>query len=277
MRSTKINKRYITVLFLFIFLPVSYLSAFSWSAEDIEKIDENEKISVVKKTNIDAETIIILTDKSGKEFEVASTIDYDSMAVRNILKLKNDFFSWPELEISKIKFIVSDNAIDISVIPIKLLCKGTNVISYLPAGMFFTYTDSLQYNFRMTKNNLFVRIKGFFINKDHLFNRIKEALDNPSAYIKKRDPEFFLAKLEQLQNDLDRFRYENSTLRLAVIALIIDENITQAIVDKVVKMKKDNSRLTSRQISDKLDQQKIDISKGDVEVIIAVYFNEFPD
>lgn len=257
--------------------PFLSLFAINWTGDEIGELKEDEVLNILQKTEVEAGTNITLQDKNNNTFNIIYSQVVDKVRANIILKLKSDFFNWTGLTVNKLKFIVLEDSIEIFVLPLEFICNGTNVISYMPAGMLFTYTDVLQYNFRITKNNLFIRIQGFFINQTQLCEKILEALKNPTAYIRKRDPEFFLSKLIQLQNDLDKLKRENSMLRWAVITLINDENISEDIVNRVVNLKKQNPLITVSQIRDKLKKQDVKLSKSEIAVIITVYFNEFKD
>ncbi|MBU1075896.1 MAG: hypothetical protein KKH98_01295 [Spirochaetes bacterium] len=261
----------------FIMLPVAPVLSFSWTEDEIQRIDSNEEITVLTTTNMETETEIKLKDKAGHIFSVLHPAAFPDRVVRNILKLKNDFFSWVGLQILELKFIVTENELKISLLPSEFLYSGTNISQNLPAGMFFTYTDSLQYNFRIMKDNMFIRIKGFFIDPAKLCEKIMEALKNPIAYIQKRDPEYFLSKLNLLQDDIDKLRKENSMLQWAVITLINDEKISRNVIDQVVALKKADPMITISRIRDELDKKKISLSKGEVNVILTIFFNEFED
>ena len=175
------NKYSILVISLLFF--TSSLMAFNWTKDEISKIDENEIIKVLNLTNTDKDTTATLQDKNNNIFEVNYPLQIDEFAVKNILKLKNDFFNWSDLKINKIKFMSSDKFLEISIIPAQFICKGTNIIQNIPDGFYFFYTDALQYNFRITKNNVFIRMAGFFFNHDDFCQKISDALVNPTAYI----------------------------------------------------------------------------------------------
>lgn len=271
------NNKFVFLCFLLVIIPYS-IYAFNWTQEEVEKIDNKEELIVVSKTNVDNTIILSIKDQKEQYFKVSYTNDISEQNVKTVLKLKNDFYGWPGLTINIINFNVSAGSVDCNVIPSKFVCdKSNDIVAHLPAGMSFSYTDSLEYNFRMIKDNLFIRMKGYFISKGQFCERLLEALENPAAFIKKRDPEFFLSKLDMLQNDLDKMRRENSMLRWAVIALITDENIDKNHILEVVNIKKANPSIKAGGIKDQLEKKKIDLSAKEINIILTVFFNEFEE
>ncbi|MBN1898500.1 MAG: hypothetical protein JW827_06955 [Spirochaetes bacterium] len=265
---------FLIIIFLF-FVPL--LQAQEWSWDNIKELKEDEELAILNKVPVENGTNMTLKDKNQHVFQITFSQPVNDLAARNILRLKDDFFDWTGLEIKELLFVVQTNAIEISVLPAEFICNGTNVTGNMPAGMLFTYTDLLQYSFRLTKDNLFIRIQGYFIDKARFCEQILDALNNPTAYIRKRDPEFFLAKLIQLQDDLDRLRREYTMLRWAVITLINDEKITEDTINQVVELKKNNPMMDISAIRDKLDEKGIELSKGEINVILTIYFNEYKD
>jgi hypothetical protein len=152
----------------------------------------------------------------------------------------------------------------------------------MPAGMYFVDTDTLTYNFRMTIKSLFLKIKGEFLTEELVCGKMLEAIKNPSAYVRKRDPEYFLRKLEQLETDLDRLKaYDFENLRIGVLTLHNKgffggvNLIKKEVIIKVIELKKQSASLSKDQIVEKLKAEKIEASAGEVELILNIYFNEF--
>ncbi len=263
----------LVVSLLFIF---TNLYAFDWNNEDLQ---DKEKITVVHITNINGSKSVVLEDSKQHQFTVTYKKEFNLSRALDILELKNTFFSFANIKVKDINFIINKAGIDVILLPSSVIVNNTNIIKYIPSGLFFLYNKNkeLQYNFRMTKDNLFMRIKGYFLGEDKLIAKIQEALQNPSAYIKKRDPEYFLSKLEQLESKLDKLEKENSMLKWAVITLINDDIIPRKAIEEVIRIKKKHPEYGKKKIAKELDKKDIDISKSEVNIILTVYFNEFDD
>ena len=273
-------KRIITIFILLTIFSISSIYAFEWNEEDVTAIDENEEILVVSTTNIEKEIHTVLQDADENVFTIIHTEPITEKSARIILKYKNLFFQWSDLKIKDIRFVEEKDILKISILPVRYICNGVNIISNLPAGMMFTYTEkeSLQYNFRIVKDKIFIRIKGFFIDKLKFANMITEALADPTAFLKKRDPEYFVSKLDKLQNDMDKLSKENSILQWAVITLFSDETITDDLLAKVITMKKENPALNADKLRNKLKKDKgVNTSEKIVNAILTVYFKEWVD
>lgn len=261
------------LLILLLLLP-GISEAFDWDGIIVDK----EKI--IKEMNIEvigSEKNINLVDNYSNQFVIIEKSDIDTETAEKVIKLKDDFFNWKSMKIDKIKFLVSKSKIDIVILPLSFTCNSNNIIPHIPAGLFFIYTDALKYNFRMIKDNIFIRMEGYFINEQVFNDKIEMALKDPSIYVKSHDPAYIVFKLDSLENDLAKLNKENSMLRKAVINLLNKTSVSDDTVKKVIKLKTNNPSLNAEQITIKINGQGIKISEKTVNLILAVYFNEFPD
>ncbi len=257
---------------IFIIMLSGSLWAFDWEAN---------KITVENKTSDDSKTELQLKDDKGFSFKVTYSGDLSDKNGQLILKLKEDFSGWKNMKLAKLNFIASEGIVEAIVVPSEFSYEGTAINDYVPAGMIFSYTDYLQYNFRITVNKLFVRIKGDFKGEDLFCKKLVEAIKNPQLFIKKRDPEYFLEKIEELETSLKKLNDEKEKIRNAVITLHNSgffsgpSPIPAANVQKVLDMKKANPKWNAKQISEELEKQKVKISDKEVGLILAVFLNEF--
>lgn len=271
-------RRILLTLCLIIFISTNLL-AVDWPARNI---------TVVEKKEIEERTELVLKDAEGHQFMVQYDGTLDEGSAAAIVKLLKIFYAWKNITIDTMRFNVSKQSMSISIFPSKYEYKGKDFLPYLPAGMLFIYTDTLSYNFRLTKDNLFIRIKGEYTYEKLIGDKMTEALKNPHAYIRKRDPEYFLAKLSQLEEDLERtrarqhtFRNEYNKLRYALMYLhntgvLWGKNpINKKAIERVVEIKKNNPKIKKDDIVKQLDKEKIEISGKELDIILAVYFNEF--
>jgi hypothetical protein len=273
---------YITVIFL---LYPGNAFSFDWEAN---------KISIVSKMETDGRIDLMLRDDKGVQFRVISDGLEDKTAA-NIIRIKDNFSSWKNMKMESITFSHMDGLLDIIIIPAKFEYNRVNIRNYITAGMQFSYPDYLQYNFRIAVNKLFVRIKGDFTDETKFCEKIIDAVKNPQLYIKKRDPEYFLSRIEEMEKKMadTNAQLEDTRTRLADantqkdklrVALMALQNegffsgptpISQKVVERVIQMKDKNPKLKAEQISEALEKEKIEVSKKEVNIILNVYFNEY--
>ncbi len=263
------------ILFLFIFLPFSSIFAFTWTEDEIRQISRSEKITVVSTATKGIETFSVLKDKNGNTFNVINVGTLEKGSVKNILRLKEAFFNWSNLKIDRMKFMVSRKGLDIAVLPLHFAYSNINILPHLPAGMLFSYTDSLYYNFRITKDNLFIKISGDFTGETELCKKIIEAIKDPKEYIIKHDPKYILRQIQRVTKELDEIKKERDLLRWAIIVLITDKSISIQKIDRVVEIKKATPKYNLNQIRLILAKEKIKLSKEQINAILTVYFYQW--
>lgn len=262
-------------------------SNYNWQKENVTVIEtKKEKLEAEDKIKLIEE----LRDQDGNIFSVTydPSVPLEEKVVKKIIELKRTFFEWKTIQIESIRFVPSFDIIEIVIIPKKYEYGQIDYLPYMPAGMLFIYTDTLTYNFRITRENLFIKIKGEYITEDLLGAKINEAIKNPQAYIRKRDPEYFLAKLEQLENSIDKLmsgqvklKDGNDKLRYGVLTLhnkgffggmnLIDKNA----IKKIILLKESKPSMTKEEISKSLEKEDIKISSGEIELILNIFLNEF--
>ncbi len=299
-------KKLITLLIIVVSTQALY--SFDWSKHEL-----NVESTIVQ----DSETIITIKDKNEKVFTVKYYNEISDENANSIIKLQKSFDKWRYMKVGSLKFVISNDIIEIVIIPSKFVYNNKNIVPYLPAGMLFIYNAELKYNFRMTKNNLFVRIKGRFKDERKFCRNLLYAVNYPHKYLKKRDPEYFLTKLTQLENNLQSlenrhgkllrkhnalikkhdqlkevfnvFNSEHITLKAShdklVNAVLVFENtgflgfgnseIKKSLAGRIISLKKANPKWKKKEISAALDKEKIKNSGQEIELILAVYFNEF--
>jgi hypothetical protein len=246
-----------------IFLIMSFaasLHALDWKSKNITVLETTKEKDVTTAT---------LKDSEGNAFTVSYTELSDETADL-ILKRKDEFYRWKTMKINSIKFVAYRDRIEIAILPSTFSCSGTDIIPYLPAGMFFIYRDVLEYNFRITKDDLFVRIKGMWNTEEAICKKILEAIKDPLAYIRKRDPEYFLEKIEEFE----KLRY--GVLMLHNKGIFGGFNLIKAsVIKRIVAMKKQNPKMTGDEIKKQLEKEGLSASSGEISLIINLYFNEF--
>ena len=236
---------------------------------------------VVKTSAEEGRTRLLVADGKGFQFSVSHTGDLTDGDAARIMKLRRRFLTWSIGPVRTINFLLSGPTIEALVLPEKASCGAKDMTELLPAGLLFRETDTLEYNFRLTIQNLFVRIKGVYISEAELCSKLSAAAENPREYIRQRDPEYILLTLDRLKARLDDLAGGQDRLRRAVIALHNrsffsgPRPVQEKTVRRVVALKKETPGLTAEQLSDKLKSEGILLSAEETELILNVYYGQF--
>lgn len=257
-------KHIITSVILTIVLGVS-ASAAEW---------EKFKLTVKSSESNEAETVSVIEAEGGTQFVLKYSKDVSPLMLENIVRLNSEFRKWKSMKVSRIEFSVLSNNIEVVIIPSEYSYEGVNIIPNLPAGMLFIFDDSLKYNFRVIKDNIFVRIEGRFSEENNLNKTIVEAIKDPVAYLQKNNPRYIISKLQQLED-------ANAKLTVAVMALYNTgffggtKPVDQKKVSRIISIKNENPKFKTDDIQKILKQEKIDASDKEVKLVLSVFFNEF--
>ncbi|MCL1833538.1 MAG: hypothetical protein FWG49_03455, partial [Leptospirales bacterium] len=132
------------------------------------------------------------------------------------------------------------------------------------------------------KDKIFLRLNDKFIDEISLCKRIKEALDDPVLYLKKREPEYLLQKLNELEGDIAILKIYHDRLANSVLYLhntgilgIGNSQVKSSLIKKVVELKTKDPALSMDQIKKQLDKEKIDFSNKELKLILNIFYNEF--
>ncbi|OHD61504.1 MAG: hypothetical protein A2014_03765 [Spirochaetes bacterium GWF1_49_6] len=273
----------ISVLFIFFALIVTPAFASVWDGAGLTQVSEG--VEDDKKT-------VTLQNESGAQFKVIYSADVSDKQAAKIADVAGEITGWKTIPLNDLRFFISDKTIDVVVSPVKIEINKTNFLSYFPSGLFF-FVDLndyiLRYDFRMNyKGNLFLRVKGIYVNETELRKQIESAVANPKAYIKTGDLEYLVNKLEDLEAKVALLKYdlyaiqeENFRLKAAVVSL---QNrsffgdvfpVPIETVTKVVEFKKENPSMNKDQIQKEMEKQGVKVSGNEVFLILSVYFNEY--
>jgi hypothetical protein len=269
-----------------IILVIIFLSSFTLYAYDWE----SKNISKVKSEN----NVIELKDSSNNLFFIENESNISEATANKIISLKNQFYSLEYIKISKLKFMVKGSEIQIFIIPSYFTYDNTNVMNNVTAGLMFTYKDEVtRYNFRIVTKKIFLRISGVYLDEELFCKKVVEATKDPQSFIQRRDADYFLSKIESLEAKTELLELklkrqsesqnkENEKLVKAIMAFQNDrffagsKPIEESLIEKVIDMKLKNDKITQKQIEEKLKAEKVKFSSKEIEIILSVYYNEFP-
>jgi len=247
---------------------------FDWKSSGIELIDTS---------TTETGTIYSLKDPDGRAFTIGIATDrmIPEEAVKRILELIEFIYDPHFAEVESLHFLISEKAIDIHLIPTSFQCDETNIKPYIPSGMFFSYTDNLLYNFRLSYRGLFLRISGIYTQKSDICKKITAALKDPAAHVKKDDINYIVTKIEELENRGERLEADNKKLKYALATLSNHglfsgpKPIDKKSIERIVQLKEKNPLMTREEIASILQKEKFKISQKELKLVLNVYYGEF--
>ena len=278
----KMNNKFLRIIILSILISLACLislQALTWS-----QIGWQVKSETQNDDGYNAE----FSDSLGAQIFVKAAKKPSEKQINRMFEIYKNIKLWKSLTAQSFRFVVSDGLIETLIVPKRFMgSDGKDFMPYLPSGLSFSYADTLQYAFRMKIRNLFVRIRGQYSKETELTNKMSEAIENPHAYIRKRDPEYFLKQLKKLDKGLLELRKQNTALKNQVeyyrrgyMALLNEgffsgpKLVDETKVQKILELKKQNPKLTKDQVKEALDKQKVEISSKELTIIFMVFFHE---
>ncbi len=249
------------------------------STGDLKK-EKTEKAESEVRKQIDTSDVIRLKDEKGFEFTVKfNDIENptDEM-LQKLSKLKSNIESISLYKIRSLHFLYNPRALDAHVKIDSFQCGEDDYVSKIPAGIFFSQSDHLEYNFRLVREKFFIRIEGTFRDEGSICEKISSAIDNPMRYLNRNDPAFVSSRVEFLEKEIERLENESWNLKLSIIALHNSgffsgpKPVDRVILNKILLIKKRNPHMSSDEIYDLVEKEGLDISRNEFELILRVFF-----
>ena len=267
----KIKKIYV-LLVLFALTSSAY--AYNWSAAGFQEISSGVE---------DDENYLILKDNNSVTIKIRFHDEAPRGWEDQVVELNKKFTQWKYMKSSAIDYLVTSNSLEVLITPNHFTYNNNDFLPYIPGGMtFILYDYGINYNFRVTKDNIFLRLNDKFIDEESLCKRIKEALDDPVLYLKKREPEYLLQKLNELESDIAQLKMYHDRLANSVLYLhntgifgIGNTPVKSSLIKKVVELKTNEPTLTLDKIKEQLDKEKVDYSNKELKLILNIFYNEF--
>ena len=246
------------------------LNAVDWEGRGLKTIEtktEGEK------------NLLLLQDKEDRFFEILHTESIPKEQFDRILELREYIYRLKLISISSLRFVPDSQTIQAIVTPKSLTCSSKDYSSHVPAHILLLYNNdnSLEYNFRIVANKVFVRIKGFIendeIEKNDLCAQLELAIKNPGLYLRKRDPEYLLGILSQLEQKV-------KTLQRALLAVEnsnffgTPERVNEKLILAVISHLKEYPNAGIDKIMEALEKKEIEASKKEVKAILLVFYNK---
>lgn len=266
----KMKGFYILIFFLML---ASTAMAYDWKSAGFEETDSGSRGD---------ENFLVFTDGNSASVKVRYQGELSDSWAEKIVELNKKFSEWKYMKPDNIDYFINGETLEILVVPSVFKYSNNDFIPYMPGGMTFFYDYALRYNFRITKNDIFLRLNDKFIEEEMLCKRMKEALDDPIAYLKKREPEFFLQKLNELEADMAVLQDSQDKLIKSVIYFqntgflgFGNTPIKAAVVKRIVELKSADSSFDKVKIKETFEKEKIEATDKEIELVLNVLYNEF--
>lgn len=166
------------------------------------------------------QTVYDASDAQGQSFTVASAEPLSAIDMQVLGSVLQTLRGWSDLKIGQLHFVFTGNRADILVIPTSFVYRGVDLARYMPSGIQLYYDNYLQYDFRMLKDNLFLRLKGEVYSESQFADRAYAAVQNPVLFIQTNDPEYLLRRLNEIASAITSIQAKldetNKTLESAI-------------------------------------------------------------
>ena len=253
------------LIFASIIMVTTPVMAVDWQAKQITRetaLDKEDKTAAFK----DAAGNIFFIDNTGEETEEE---------VAAIIMIKDTLYAWQSMKIKDLRFVLDNGIITAIVMPESLSWNSVNLIPNLPAGLMFIYENqTINYNFRIKKDNYFLRINGAFISEKVLCDKMSEAINTPQTFVQRRDPDYLLSHIDRIDAEMEMFR--KSLIAVNNRGLFSNDGpVDDKIISRVVSLKKVNSKISKKEVKDTLERENTKVTDKALELIFNVYFYEF--
>jgi len=258
----------ITVIAGILLLSCVRSEAYDWKKLDAELIDKSKDGS---------KTVITLKDKKDRTFKLVyqdeKVLD---KAAPKIIKYKNEFYGWREISFTEISFLVFDDFLEVIAMPQKIMHNDNNLATTVPSGITMVSKsdqDLMRYDFRIIKDNYFLRIDGDYLNEGELMVKLCYAYDYPLLYLQRSESSVGGAGSSNGVND--------EKTRQALIYLLNEDwngrpkSVPPETIQKVVQLKQNNPWISKDELWKELKRGKVKIAKRELELILIIYFNDF--
>ena len=231
---------------------------------------------ISRETSLDTEDkTIALKDAAGNIFYVENGEDVSEEEAASIITMKDAFFGWQSIKIKEIRFVSESGSINALITADSVQWNSVDITPNLTAGMFFTFENqTLSYNFRIKKDNYFLRINGAYISEKVFCDKMLEAVQTPQTFVQRRDPDYLLSHIEKMDIEMELLRKLAVALNNKGI-FSNDGPVDDAIIKRVVQLKSANMKMTKKEVLNTLTKENIKITDRALELIFNVYFYEF--
>jgi hypothetical protein len=232
-------------------------------------------LTVIEKKEGDGAYEYRLKDAGGQEFDIQGEKEPGDDSVQKIIDLKATLSARELFKIKEIRFIILPNSIDAVIVPSFFTYKDTDILPSLPSTILFSLSDRLEYNFRIVKDNIFMRIKGDFSTDAELGEKVVGGIKNPLSFVRMRDPEVFLTRINEIEEMNKKLRNAVMTWHNTGFLGIGSSPIEQKKIDRVTELKRQKPDIKKDEVKAILEKEGISVSGKELSIIFSAYFNDF--
>lgn len=168
----------------------SYLYSGELEDNNLQKISEVKKGEQIITTIGNGDTRGIVVRSMGKLTEAQERI---------IVKTYQTFYNWDEFDIRDAELVFEGNSLSIIFQLNTLVYKEIDIAPFLPSGIQLYYETFFEYDFRMFKDSLFMRLKGQYYSKEEFLEELYKAVSDPILYIQIHDPSYIIRQIDELR------------------------------------------------------------------------------
>jgi hypothetical protein len=147
-------------------------------------------------------TVAAFQDPRGRPVQVIYSAEPSDAVVNELVAEWKIVDSFKTIVVQSLRFTIDDSTIGLLLTPSRLTVQGTDLLPTVPAGLYFAYAQFFEYDFRMTAENIFPRIRGPYTSEDDLVGKMLAAYKDPQAVLQASDPAYFYAKVDQLEKSV---------------------------------------------------------------------------
>jgi outer membrane murein-binding lipoprotein Lpp len=223
---------------------------------------QNYGFNVTNTQQENNQTVYTVQTSDGFTFTVASSAPLTDSNAKVLKTSVSTLAGWKLLKIQQAKIVFNGSRADILIIPASFVYKGVDLAKYMPSGIQFYFDTYLQYDFRMLKDNLFLRLKGEVYDETQFADRLYSAVENPVLYLQTNNPEYLLLQINALTKKIDNLTTQIEQTNAAFSQL----------TDKVDALAKAGQDFTTKQ---EAVNSKVENQIGDIKVQNQTMADEF--
>lgn len=196
----------------------------------------------------------IVLQKGNWRFLVINESETKDSDLAGIDRMNEIFSTWQFIKIRSIKYVVNPGSIDVFLIPRTYDYNGKSYMENVVAGIHLVYVEeSLRYNFRIKRGQMFLKISGAYIEEEVLCKKVEEAVADPQSFIQRRDADFLLTQIERLEGKIDSLTADNLHITRDIEAIketdarqdTTDRQVIQQLNKTTATAKKNNKYLVA--------------------------------
>jgi len=199
----------------------------------------------------------------------------------SLKKFKNLIESIKIYKIESLHFLVKKSSMEAHVIPNEFMCSEKDLTKNIPAGIFFSQSGSLTYNFRITMEQYFIRISGVFISEESMCEKTENAMLDPKKQANQNDPALLSARLEGLADEIEKQELETLRLKYALVSKLnkgffgAPKPPDKKMIKELLKIKRKDPSITDENLLAELKNKGISVSSKEFELIMEIYFPDY--